>query len=129
MVHIHISIRTPVQQHSIILYTIYPLQPISESVVHSLYDILEKGILQPLQENVMQLETTYQNLFDHLSEFIRVDYATHWHIVKKAVRAHTEKVIYNMTDRHLSFMKIDTEHQVVHMNEEDSIKRLVALFS
>jgi len=130
MTHIHISIRTPVQQHSILLYTVYPRKALSESDVYRFYEFLEKRFLQPLQEKVIQLEAVFQDLYTLFSEFMRTDYATHWHAVTKAVRAHTEKVICNMTDVHLSFMLVNgTEMQTVHMNEEDSMKRLVALFA
>jgi hypothetical protein len=98
--------------------------------VHHLYHALDNGFLKPLQEKVIPLETVFQDLYTLFSESMRVDYATHWHSVTKAARAHTEKVICNMTDVHLSFRLINgTERKKVHMNEEDSMERLVALFS
>jgi hypothetical protein len=131
MVHIHVSIRTPIQPYGIILYTIYPCKPVSESIVRHFYEVLNKEFLQPLQENkVIPLESTYEKLFALFFDSIRVDYATHWFVGPRSWRAKTEKIMCSMTDMHFSFMLINgTEHSYVHMNEEDSMERLVALFS
>lgn len=130
MPHIHVSIRTPVCEYSILLYTIYPNNPITESTVRRLYEILDKGFLQPLQEKMIQLETTFHNLYVLFSKSARVDCATHWYACTRDRRAHTERVIHNMMDVHLSFMLVNENGiQCLHMNEEGSMNRLIELLS
>ena len=118
--HIYVSIRTPVQEYSVLLYTIVPhgqLQPF--------YEILEKGLLQPLRKDrVVHLGTTYQSLQALFSKSAWVDYATHWFASTKDRQMNIEQVIRNMVDPHLSFMMVD--HHVireVHMNEEGAMER------
>ena len=130
MTHIYISIRTPVCEHSILLYTIYPNNPITESIVHRLYETLDNGFLPPLQEKIIQLEPTFHNLQTLFSKSARVDYATHWYACTRDGRAHTEQVIRNMTDVHMSFMLVNENGiQCLHMNEEGSLDHLVKLLS
>ena len=130
MTHIHISIRTPVCEHSILLYTIYPNNPITESIVHRLYETLDNGFLQPLQEKMIQLETTFHDLQTLFSKSATVDCATHWYACTRDVRAKTEQVMRNMTDVHLSFLIVDDDMLYdVHMNEEGSMDRLIMLLS
>ena len=130
MTRIHISVRTPVQQYSILLYTIYPRKPIPESTVNLFYETLDKGFLQPLQEKMIQLETTFHDLQTLLSESATVDCATHWYACTRDVRAKTEQVMRNMTDVHLSFLIVDDDMLYdVHMNEEGSMDRLIMLLS
>jgi hypothetical protein len=121
MTHIHISVRTAVYPCSILLYTIYPYKPIQP-----FYHILEEGFLHSLLENrEIRLGTTFHRLQAHFSESASVECATHWYASTKDQRTHTEKVICNMVEPHLSFMLVDNHHiQEVHMNEEGAMDRL-----
>ena len=120
MTHIHISIRTAIYPHSILLYTIYPHEPIKP-----FYHILEEGFLHTLlTDHEIRLGATFHALQAHFSESASVECAIHWYASTRDQRANNEKVICNMIEPHLSFMLVDDRIQEVHMNEEGAMERL-----